>query len=331
MDDDMQAIEVRDREVELRLEAFARARLSPDREIVARTRARIMREARLQFEASRIAAHMAPVIIVAPSRSIGRRLAMPILAATVWLGIAVGSISAATAGGPLYPARLWIENAALPADGTSRASAEISRLNDRLGEAVAGAARGDAGAVEAALDAYGQIADEAIAAARGDATLEALVAAALDNHRVVLAAVATALEGNGNDTAAAALEDSIQRTIDHNEAVVDRVRATGTGDGGRSSGVPATNPDAGAGTSTGSGTGSGAGTGAGTGTGTDTGSGAGAGAGAGSDDTGGGDTGSGSGDSKPARTPKPTVAPPAPPASPDPQGQPEHTPRGGNG
>jgi uncharacterized membrane protein YgcG len=325
MDDDMQAIEVRDREIERRLEAFARARLSPDREIVARTRARIMREARLQFEASRIAAHMAPALVVAPRRPIARRLAMPILAASVWLAIAAGSIAAATAGGPLYPARLWVENAVLPADGTSRASAEISRLNDRLGEVVAGAARGDAAAVEAALDAYRQIADEAIAASRGDATLEALVAAALDNHRAILSAVEIALADKGSDTAAAALEASIERAIHHNQSVVDDVHASGTGAG---DGLSAPTRDPGTGAGTGAGTGSGTGTSTGTGSGS--GSGSGSGAGAGSGDTGGGGSGSGSGESKPARTPKPTPAPPAPPASPDPQGQPEHTPRADN-
>lgn len=309
----MQAMEVRDREIERRLDAFARARLSPDREVVARTRARIMREARLQFEASRIAAHMTPALAIAPHRSIARRLAMPILAATVWLGIAVGSISAATAGGPLYPARMWVESATLPADGTSRASAEISRLNDRLGEAVAGAARGDATAVEAALDAYRQIADEAIAATSGDATLQALVAAALDNHRAILAAVETALAGKGNDTAVAALEKSIERAIDHNESVVAAVHATGAGGGNGASGQTR-------GPGTGNGTGSGAGTG----------SGSGSGSGSGTGDAGNGNTGSGGGDNKPARTPKPTPEPPAPPASPNPQGQPEHTPHGNN-
>jgi len=39
----MQAMEVTNREIERRLEAFARTRLSPDGEIVARTRARVMR------------------------------------------------------------------------------------------------------------------------------------------------------------------------------------------------------------------------------------------------------------------------------------------------
>ena len=324
----MQAMEVTDREIERRLEAFARARLSPDREIVARTRARVMREARLQFEASRIAVHLAPPVVLTPHRSIARRLAMPILAASVWLGIAVGSISAATAGGPLYPARLWVENAVLPADGTSRANAEISRLNDRLGEAVAGAARGDAGAVAAALDAYREIADEAIFGTRGDANLEAIVTTALDNHRVVLAAVASALEGKGNDTAAAALEESIQRAIDHNRAVVDTVHATGTGGGGGPAGGPATKPGTGAGTGAGSGSASGTsgGTGSGAGAGGDSGAG-----GTGSGGGGNGSTGTGTDGDKPGKTPRPTPAPPGPPASPDPHSQPEHTPHADNG
>jgi hypothetical protein len=306
MDDDMQAMEVRDREIELRLEAFARARLSPDREVVARTRARIMREARLQFDASRIAAHMAPAIVRVPHRSIARRLAMPILAASVWLGIAVGSISAATAGGPLYPARMWVENAILPADGVSRANAEITRLNDRLAEAVAGAAHGDVGAVQAALDAYRQISDDAIAATTGNETLEALVAAALDRHLSVLAAVAATLESTGNDTAVAAVEASIQRAIDHSQAVVGRLGANSSGGGANaSSSGPASNPGSTGGS--GSGTGSGAG-GGGTGTGT------------------GADTG---GNAKPDKTPKP-AANPTPKPTPDPPGQPDHTPRGQN-
>jgi hypothetical protein len=306
MDDDMQAIEVRDVEIERRLEAYARARLSPDIIAVARSRARIMRESRLQFDAARIAAHMTPAIVVIPRRSFGRRLAMPILAASVWLGIAVGSISAATAGGPLYPARMWVENATLPATGVSRANAEITRLNDRLAEAVGAAARGDANAVQAALEAYSVISDEAIAAARGDATLEALVATALDNHRSVLTAVAATLEGKGNDTAAAALEATIQRAIDHSQAVVNRLTTSGGGSSGSDSGSstdPAANPGGGAGTDTGSGTGTGSGTSTGAGSGT---GGANGGAGAG-------------GDKQPDKTPKPTAAPPV---------EPGHTPRG---
>src|SRR6266700_7107118 len=110
MDDQMQAMDAGDLELERRLDSYARSRLSPDPSSIARVRARIMREARLQHDAARIAAQIAPMTS-ASWGPWGRRLVMPFLAATVWLGIAVRSISAAQPGGPLYPTRLWIENA----------------------------------------------------------------------------------------------------------------------------------------------------------------------------------------------------------------------------
>jgi len=97
MVDDMQAIDAGDLELERRFESYARARLSPDPGATARIRARVMREARLQHEAARIVAHMAPVTMLT-RRSVVRRVAMPLLAAVVWLGIAVGTIAAAHAG-----------------------------------------------------------------------------------------------------------------------------------------------------------------------------------------------------------------------------------------
>jgi hypothetical protein len=269
-----------------------------------------MREARLQFEASRIAIHMTGAMAAAPRRSMFRRVAMPLLAASVWLGIAVGSISAAQAGGPLYAARMWIENVTVPQTGAARANAELARLDSRLSEAWSASIRGDTAAVQAALDAYSAIADEAIAASTGDPSLEAIVAAALDKHRLVLSAVFDSLAGKGNDTAAAAIELSIQRAIDHNQAVIDRVEANraGSGSGGSgSSNGPAATPGtgSGAGTGTGAGNGTGDGTGAGSGTGTGT-------------------------DPKPAKTPKPTPEPKPTPTPPDPQDQPDHSPRGQN-
>jgi len=283
----MQAIEVRDREIERRLDAYARARLSPDRESTARTRARVMREARLRFEAAPIVAHITPSVAVAANRSTMRRVAIPFLAASVWLGIAVSTISAAQAGGPLYPTRMWIESATLPTARAERAGAELGRLDARLFEATDGASRGDVGAVQAALDEYRQIADEAIAAAIGDSALETRVAAALDQHLSVLAAVASSLEGKGNDTAVEAVEASIQRAIARNRAVVDRldVNGTGGGDKGSPSG-PVANPG---------------------------GAGGGTGAGGGADPSGG----------KPDRTPRPTPAPTDPQGPPahSPHGQ----------
>src|SRR4029079_11071933 len=81
MDDEMQALDIRDFEIERRLDAFARARLSPDPQGVARARARVMREARLQFDSARLAARTAPAASLATRRPIVRRLALPPLAA----------------------------------------------------------------------------------------------------------------------------------------------------------------------------------------------------------------------------------------------------------
>ena len=296
----MQAMEVRDREIEFRLEAYARARLSPDPRAVARSRARIMRESRLLFEAAPVASIPGPVVALSRHRSIARRLAVPILAASVWIVIAVGSIFAAQPGGPLFATRMWVENATLPSAGPQRASTEIGRLDARLAEASAAATRGDSGAVQAALDAYRQIADDTLAATAGDPTLEALVAAALDKDRVVLGAVAASLADKGNDAAAAAVEASIERAIAHNQAVIDRIDARGVG--GPSNGATG-GPGSNTGNGTGAGTGAGAGSGGATGSGTGTG-----------------------GDAKPAKTPKPA---PNPTPSPS-HGQPDHSSRGQN-
>lgn len=325
----MQAMEVRDREIEFRLDGYARARLSPDPQAIARSRARIMRDARLQFEAAQLAAQLAPVVVAAARRSMIRRVAMPLLAASVWAVIAVGSMSAAQPGGPLYTTRMWVENATLPATGAARAMTELARLETRLLEAGAAAARGDAAAVQAALDAYRQIADETIAAASGDDPLEALVAAALDKHLAVLTAVAASLSDKGNETAAAAVAASIQKAIVHNQAVIDRIDQTNSGGaGGGNGGTDGTGANPGGGNETGDATGTGSGTGTGTGakptpaTGPGTGSGTGAGAGAG--------VGTG-GPEKPPKSPKPTPPPkptPEPAATPSAAGgRPDHSPR----
>lgn len=288
----MHVMDAGDLEIERRLDSFARARLTPDPQATARIRARVMREARLQFEAARIAAHVMPAVSRAQRRSLTRRLVMPFLAAALWLGIAVGSISAAQAGGPLYPARMWIESATLPSGLGARTAAELEHLDARLAEAMAAAADGDAGAVAAALAAYRAIADDALASASasGDADLEALVAAALDHHRVVLGAVAERLADQGNAMAAGAVETSIQRAIEHNETVIERLEAPLGGGAGSTGGGAAPAGGSGGASSPG-------GTGAGSGP-------------VGAEDPG----------SKPERTPRPT------PVKPD---KPDATPRGG--
>lgn len=304
-----QALDIRDFEIERRLDAYARARLSPDPAAVARTRARVMREARLQFEAARIAAHVVPAVSLATHRPLARRIATPLLAASLWAGVVVGSVAAAQAGGPLYPTRMWIETATLPSTGVARTTAELDRLDARLGDALGAAARGDAGAAAAALAAYRQIADETIVASTGDAALEAKVAAALEGHLAVLTAVSASLEAKGNSTAADAVETAIERTIERNAAVVAGLAGNG---GGKGSGSGSTD---GAGATGGGKTGGGGQSGNGQtgGTGSTGGNG---GAGSGQD-----------GGAKPTREPKPTAAPEATPRAPS---VPDHTPRGQN-
>lgn len=322
MDDEMYVMDAGEIEVERRLEVFARSRLSPDTATRARVRARVMREARLQHDAARIALHMAPAI-EARRRSLGRRVGLPLLAATVWLGIAVGSIAAAQAGGPLYPSRMWLETATLPASGNARATAELQRLDALLGEALAAATRGDRNALAAALEAYAQAAEDAQANAV-DPAMQARVEAALERHVAVLTAVADGLTDKGNDTAAGAIEANIARAIAHNTTVIGNLadhhgpaagtdNANGAGGGGASG--------AGAGTG-GGGTGSGGGTGAGAGTGTSGGNGTGGGNGSGA--AGGGAGGAGGTTTTPTDPPSATERP-GKPETPD---QPDHTPRG---
>lgn len=280
----MQAVDIVDAEIERRLDSYARARLSPDPRSTARVRARVMREARLHVQAARVAAHIERAH--APRRSPARRVGLPLLAAAVWLAIAAGTISAAQAGGPLYPARMWLESATLPAASGARATADIGRLEARVAEILAAAATGDAGAVHAALAAYRQIADDAIHATGDDEALQALVAAALERHSTVLAAVAGSLAARGNITAAEAVGASLERAIATNRAVIDRLTAVGAGSGGQP-GIQTGGSSGGAGASGGDGPSAG-----------------GAGQPAG---------GSGAGAVKPDRTPKATANPAGPP------------------
>ena len=289
MDEDMLAIDAGDIELERRFDSYARARLSADPAAVARVRARVMREARLQIEAARIAAYVAPSVRASRSSTI-RRLAMPLLAAGVWLGIAVGTIAAAQPGGPLYASRLWVESATLAAGGGARVEGDLQRLDDRISEALAAANAGDRAALAAALDAYAAIADDARASSAPETTLVARVEEALSRHQAVLSALVAGLDAKGNDTAVDAIERNLQRAIEHNAAVLETIGAHG---GGTPPGNAAGDGDSNAGgNGSGGGTGAGAGAGGGSTGGTSGGTGGGTGGGSG---TGGGGAGSGGG------------------------------------
>jgi hypothetical protein len=227
MDDPMQASIGGDLEIEQRLDAYARVRLSPTERASARMRARVMREARLSMAGGSTAFSTASLpLALEGSRArrrggLMRRGAGLLLAAGLSLAVAGGAMAAAQAGGPLYPTRVWLETIALPADGAARVDADLVRLESRMQEVIEAARKGDRNAVAAALLAYHEIADEALLAAHGDAAAIDRLRDALDRHLAVLAAVAAKVPPQASE----AIERNIERAIERNGATLDRIES----------------------------------------------------------------------------------------------------------
>ena len=225
-------------ELERRLDRYAEVRLSPSAASVARIRARVMREARLGFaEAARTGtpAIARPGVGGAPSvtgRHALRRAASLLVAASLSLGLAAGTMAASQAGGPLYGPRIGLEGLLLPSDPAARAGAEVARLEARLAEFAAATASGDLGGAGAALDAYQAIAEEALAWAGAHAELLETLRVALARHVGILEALAATVPV----PARAAIERNIVRATDRNETVLERLDAARPR---RGSGAPA--------------------------------------------------------------------------------------------
>jgi hypothetical protein len=239
MDELMQASMGGDLEIEQRLDAFARVRLSPTERASARMRARIMREARLAMATPTWSRTATASIDVARARrgGLARRGAGLLLAAGLTLAVAGGAMAASQAGGPLYPTRMWLETVTLPPAGAARTDADIVRLESRMEEVIAAARRGDHAAVAAALFAYGEIADEALIAAAGDEAAIERLRIALDRHVAVLQAVAAKVPPQASE----AIGRNIDRAIEHNGATLDRIQAKPGGPAPQS--APAVKPD----------------------------------------------------------------------------------------
>jgi hypothetical protein len=239
MDESMQALMGGDLEIEQRLDAFARVRLSPTERASARMRARLMREARLAMAAPTWSVATTTSIDVARARrgGLARRGAGLLLAAGLTLAVAGGAMAASQAGGALYPTRMWLETVTLPSAGAARTDADILRLDSRMDEVIAAASRGDRGAVAAALLAYEEIADEALLAAAGDEEAIERLRVALDRHLAVLAAVAAKVPPQAGE----AIGRNIDRAIERNGATLDRIHANPGGQGPQA--APAVKPD----------------------------------------------------------------------------------------
>ncbi|MGZ8438825.1 MAG: hypothetical protein ACXWXR_09855 [Candidatus Limnocylindrales bacterium] len=209
--------DVEDLELAERLEAYAEARLSPSLSASSRMRTHVMAAAErqaalLRADADR-AAFAAAELASRPRRTQVVRWRRPVaalLAASLTLALAVGSVAAARPGGPLYGTRIWAETLTLPSTAADRAAAEVRRLNDRLAEAAEAAAAGDANAADAALAAYNAILAEAMAGTNGNAVANATLNAAVRRNIEVL----TALLGRATfpDQARDAIEHAIEQS-----------------------------------------------------------------------------------------------------------------------
>jgi hypothetical protein len=222
MDEHMDPLIPGDEELRRRLAAYADAALRPDPLATARARARVMAVARSRPEPQVSSA--VPAGHRRPSRR--WRPVFGLLAASLVLVVVVGGAAAASGpGGILYGARLWLEQVTLPTDASARADAELRRMQARLDEVQVAAAAGDEGALAAALVAYAEAADAALAdlpAGSDPNRLETVLA----RHLAVLDGLLT--------TAPDAAIKGLQNAIENSGKVIDRIHE----------GTPAASPKA---------------------------------------------------------------------------------------
>jgi hypothetical protein len=192
------------------LDAFADGRLRADPARTGLVRARVVAAARAEAAEARRA------VATPPARHrrwfvVPRPVRAPVLAAAGLLlaaALAGGVLAGTAPGGPLYGARLWLEEQLLPVAPQARDEAQIDRLDDRLAEAQRAAEEGDVAAVIAALDEYRRTAQEAVDAAGDDTVRREHVAAQIARHVAVL----EALMARVPERAAAAIRDVVDRT-----------------------------------------------------------------------------------------------------------------------
>ncbi|HEY5628029.1 MAG TPA: hypothetical protein VIR16_00830 [Candidatus Limnocylindrales bacterium] len=191
----MEAIEPQAGEtLERAMARYARLRLEPSTAQARRARAAVMEAAwrsRLQSESE--ARRTGRRSVAAGRRWIPfstwnlRRISLAASAA-VFAGLLLGTsvFAASRAGGPLYGARIALEDVTLPADPASRLQAQIANAQVRLAEAYDAESRNDQVALTAALSAY-SVDATTLAETTGPGTAQAL--AAVEQHRDVLLAL----------------------------------------------------------------------------------------------------------------------------------------------
>jgi len=229
--------DVEDIKLAERLEAYADARLSPSPSATSRMRKHVMAAAERQLalgtdgdRTAVVAAELAPHPRVVQLSQWRRPLAA-LLAASFIVALGVGSVAAAQAGGPLYGARIWAESLTLPSAAADRATAEVRRLNDRLGEAANAIAAGNSNAATAALAAYNGILSEAAAGTNGDGSANAAIDTAVRRNIEVLTALL------GRETFPDPARDAIEHAIEQSDSAANGLHGQ-PGVGGPPSPIP---------------------------------------------------------------------------------------------
>ncbi|HEX7950732.1 MAG TPA: DUF5667 domain-containing protein [Candidatus Limnocylindrales bacterium] len=155
-------------ELERELRTYASARLSPDRFASHRMRTAVMEHALAAMPAGLMAPPPHRLDVLSALRVGTRRLAPFALVAALAVGAGSAAGAAAMPGGPLYPVRVWVETAFLPAGGEARADAQQALLNERIDEISGALDAGDKGAAEAASNAFDQEVGQALTQAAQD-------------------------------------------------------------------------------------------------------------------------------------------------------------------
>ena len=220
-------------EVEDILVAYADVRLAPSGPILSRMRAAVMREAAVA--AARQAAERREAEAAAAAPQPARRFAFPriTLASFARPAFALGlagllalgtgtAVTSASPGSPLYGARVALEQAFLPTQIDARFASHTQHLDERLAEAEAAAASGNAAALEAALAAYQAEIEQTLADIGDDYYRLSSFEAALQHHIAKLAELAARLPTEvARENAAEHAIDASQRAVN---SAVDKVK-----------------------------------------------------------------------------------------------------------
>jgi hypothetical protein len=226
------------------LEAYADARLSPRGAVLGRMRRHVMAEAAARAAAEEDARLRAAIEAAERKRSWGRlvlqrRVAAVGVAAALTFGTSA-AVLAAPPGSPFYNARVAIEQALLPSTTDERVAAHERLLAERLAEAQAAAANGDAASLGAALAAYQAEVDAAVADVGSDPVLLAHLEDELAKHTAVLESLAARLPEQ------AAIEHAIEVSQKATTKLHDAGKPANGGQPGphpTPAGVPGSGPD----------------------------------------------------------------------------------------